>query len=151
MSNTELVKKARSALRFINEDSDSFDHGGEPAEAIWEALDALEAAESPTSQMLTEDGRATVVALGDYLFAHHPTAEPDIAKAALATIKALEAESPTTVEWGIKWAEIIPGFLDIAIGYESEALASAAAGRSAFPGTVVFRNISAGPWIPVQS
>lgn len=75
------------------------------------------AAESPTSQMHTEEGRASVLALAEHIEAHHPTAEPDIAKAALATIKTLEAGSPTTVEWGVEermiedgdWVRVVGG------------------------------------------
>lgn len=39
--------------------------------------------------VLTREGRANAIALGDWLSEHHPTGEPDIAKAALTALKNL--------------------------------------------------------------
>ena len=61
------------------------------------------------------------------------------------------ADSPTTVEWGIEWTTKIPGFWDVRAGYETQEQAEEGLVRSTFPGTVVSRKVSTGPWIAVQS
>jgi hypothetical protein len=53
-----------------------------------------------------------------------------------------------TVEWGIRWADSIPGFYDEAGPFETADIAEAKLRDSAFAGTVVHRiAASAGPWI----
>jgi hypothetical protein len=55
------------------------------------AREALAIAERKLAEQttLTTEGRANAIALGDWLFEHHPTGEPDIAKAALTALKHL--------------------------------------------------------------
>jgi len=157
MSNKELIAEARATAKNERQlEKDDWpvykqkEHADQASicERLADALEAtLKAAANSTSQLQTDEGRASVLALAEYIEAHYPTAEPDIAKAALATIKALEAaESPTTVEWAIKWDEHVEGLLDFAVGFDSEALAAAALARSGFGGAVVSRTVSASDW-----
>lgn len=63
-----------------------------PEGSMWPQLaTAILAAGYRKPTRMTDEGRASVIALAEHLDKWYPTHEPDIAKAALATIKALEA------------------------------------------------------------
>jgi hypothetical protein len=149
--NEELIAEARQAIS--EQDARCADLGiearrGSVVGLFQQMADALEAAELPTTPVAKTEREALIEKIGNHVASEYDD-DPHLDRM-IVELRAMRP-APTTVEWGIKWAEIIPGFLDIAIGYESESLANAAAGRSAFPGTVVSRNASAGPWIEAQS
>lgn len=58
----------------------------------------------------------------------------------------MSEESTTRVEYAIRWAEGVPGLLDVSTPNESRPLVETALAGSAFNGSIVRRTVTVGPW-----